>query len=279
VSGRGAWRRLVAAAALGLAATAGVWGSASAALADAARPLLQDTAGLLTADQASTLEAELERVSAEYRADVVIVTIRALDARTVEAYADDYFDYGPSLEDPALPGRDVNDGYGRGADRSGVLLLVSVNPRQAHITTTGQAIDIFTDARQDEIWDAIIPSLTNDRWDSALRRFVSEVDQTYRGATRFRWEIVALAALAGGLLGGLTPVTIWRRQLKSVKPAAHARPYLQTASLVLTSSNDTFVGQSTRVIHHNESSGSGGGGSSTHSGSSGISHGGSSRSF
>jgi uncharacterized protein len=240
-------------------------------------PYLVDPTGVLNDVQAAALEQRLAQVSQERQADVVVVAVASLGGHYITNFADDYFDYGPSPTDPSLPGNDVSAGYGFGPTRSGILLLVALEERDAHFTTTGDAIEVFTDSRQDKMWDEITPMLSAGNWNGAFEEFASQADKAFYQASRFRWEVVVIAAAAAGLIGGFVPVTVWRRRLKSVKPAANARSYLQGATLTLNVATEQFVGQSTRVI--DLSSSSGGGGSSTHIGSSGISHGGSSRHF
>lgn len=63
--------------------------------------------------------------------DYVVCTVKSLNGSTAEACADDIFDYC---------------GFGRGEDRSGVLLLISTGDRKWHISTRGYGITVFTDA-------------------------------------------------------------------------------------------------------------------------------------
>ena len=280
-------RRLAAALGLGLglalATASGTYG-ADADQAGSALPHLVDAAGLLTPAQAGDLEARLDAISAEHSSDVVVVAVESFGWRSPEAFADDYFDYGPNAEDPAEPGNDSREGYGVGPERSGILLAIAVGSgygagtRDAHVSTTGEAIEVFTDSRLQSMIRKVRPYLSADDWSAAFNEFADQVASIYTKANRFRWEVVAGGGLAAGLVGGFIPVTVWRRQLKSVRPAVGAKPYLQTHALVLTTATERFVGESTRVIDMSSSSGSGGG-SSTHRGSSGISHGGASFKF
>jgi uncharacterized protein len=254
--------------------------AASAAWAeDGDLPRVVDQSGLLRPEQARELEEHLDRISQERGADVVVLAVDSLGARTAEQFADDYFDYGPSAADPFVPGTDREAGYGLGKDRSGILMLVCPEYRDWAVSTRGDAIKVFTDSRLGSLREAVQPYLGRDDWANGFFEFADRVDSTYHEATLVRWGTVALVAVIAGLIGGFLPVTIWRHQLKSVKPAANARPYLQTANLVLTASNEQFIGQSTRVIDMSSSGSGGGGGSSTHIGSSGASHGGFSGKF
>ncbi|MDR2453704.1 MAG: TPM domain-containing protein [Bifidobacteriaceae bacterium] len=269
---------------LGLALAGAAWGTASGAAAqDAASPasglpLLVDGADLLGPADEAALGAELGRISRERGADVVVVTVPELDGRSATAFADDFFDYGPSPEDPFTPGSDASAGYGQGPTRSGVLFLVSMDDRDWALSTTGESIEVFSDARQERIVQAVVPALSRGAWKEALGEFARLVDKTYYDDARVKWEWVGLAALGAALVGGLAPVTVWRRQLKSVRPAVAALPYLDPSSLTLTQSTDRMVRQYTTVVDLS-SSGGGGSGSGSHFGSSGIAHGGMSGKF
>jgi uncharacterized protein len=277
-------------AALGLAAVwltvataSGAWADGSAGTGDV-RAHLWDRAGLLTGVQEATLEQELERLSAEHGADFVIVTVPSLGMRTATEFADDYFSFGPDPENPDQPGRNPDAGWGQGGDKSGILFLVAPEGRHWALATHGDAIDVYTDAVQDRIMGQVLPYLGRDDWYGGFQEFLSGAGQAYSDAGRFRWEIVALAAVAGGLIGGFVPVTLWRRQLKTVRPAPDASDYLDPASLRLTAQTEVLVSQNTSV-HYNQQhgrsgwGGGGGGGSSIHFGSSGSRFGGSSGRF
>ncbi|MDR2374195.1 MAG: TPM domain-containing protein [Bifidobacteriaceae bacterium] len=257
--------------ATGLAAAASGEGSEETG---GGRPLFNDQAGLVTGEQAAALESELGRISQERAADVVIVVVDSLGGLSAPDFAADYFDYGPNPADPSVPGFDLDSGYGRGPSRSGVLLLVALESRDIGVSATGDSIDVFTDQRKRAIREDVAEYLGRSEWNQGFAQFARLADRAYADASRFRWEVVALAGGIAGLLGGFAPVTIWRRQLKSVKLAPHARGYLRAESLRLTGRDDVFLGKSTTVVSTSPPGGSGGR-SSSHFGSSGIRHSGS----
>ena len=94
-------------------------------------PRLVDDAGLLSDSEEEELLGELDEISERQEFDVAVVTVNSLEGKTAEAYADDFYDY---------------HGYGFGTDHDGILLLVSMEARDWHITTTGYGITAFTDA-------------------------------------------------------------------------------------------------------------------------------------
>ena len=80
-------------------------------------------------DRESELARRLEYIRNTYAADTAIVTVPTLDGKSAEAYADDFYDY---------------NGYGIGPDDSGILLLISREPRNYHMTTMGRCCLLYT---------------------------------------------------------------------------------------------------------------------------------------
>ena len=77
-------------------------------------PRLLDAADLLTDNEESALLSALDEVSQRQQMDLVIVAVDSTEGAAVTDYADDIYD---------------NYGYGFGADRSGALLLLSMEER------------------------------------------------------------------------------------------------------------------------------------------------------
>lgn len=88
-----------------------------------------DGAGMIEPEQRAELMKKLGELSSKYGMDYVVCTVKSLNGSTAEACADDIFDYC---------------GFGRGEDRSGVLLLISTGDRKWHISTRGYGITVFT---------------------------------------------------------------------------------------------------------------------------------------
>lgn len=231
-----------------------------------------DDADLLTDEQEDALEASLAQKSESLSFDIVIVTTFTTDGKTPEAYADDYFDY---------------NGYGQGINHDGCLLLISMEDRDWHISTTGYGITALTDAGIDYIGDEIVYFLSDDDFYNAFVLYADLVNdfvnQSNNGApydignlpkqvysaTHFELKHVGYGLLVG-LIFSLVLINILKGQLKSVHHKAEANDYLQQDSLVITNANDVFITANVVKVKKESSSG----GSSTHTGSSGTSHGG-----
>jgi len=244
------------------------------------RPRLVDDGDLLSRNEEYNLVKKLDDISEKRQIDVVIVTNNSLEGKTVEAYADDFFDY---------------NGYGFGEEADGILLLVSMDTREWAISTCGKAINIFTDSTQDNISDNFVSYLSDGDYYGGFVCFAnlcdSAIEDYQNGGSQYsvpeRSPFGLFTALfwssAAGMLVGLIVALSLRSQLTSVQPQAMATAYSKPGSLKLTEKNDMFLYHNitrVRIPRDSGSSSSGsshrsGGHSRTHTSSSGRSHGGS----
>ena len=238
-----------------------------------------DYAGLLDAADAENLEEKLREISERQQFDVVIVTTDDLQGKSAEAYADDYYDY---------------NGYGYGANHDGCLLLFDMSNRSMHLSTTGFGEKALTDAGIDYINDEIYTYARKDNWKGAFNSYADNVDkfvtQAKEGtpydvgnlprAKKTAGQIIkgiAISLLIGLVVGFIIMKKIKGDYEKAVRSKASASDYLVNGSLQLTGAYENFMYNNVtqRRIETESSSG----GSSTHTGSSGTSHGGGGRSF
>lgn len=127
-----------------------------------ANPLLVDEADLLKPDQEKALLAKLKDVSKRQKCDVVVVTVKSLEGKSAQDFADDYFDY---------------NGYGQGKNHDGVLFLISMVERKWHISTTGYGITAFTDAGLDYLSKQFLPDLKDGDYNAAFTTYAEQCDE------------------------------------------------------------------------------------------------------
>ena len=241
---------------------------------------LNDSAEVLTEDEDSELEASLEELSVRQSFDVTIATIDSLESEgytSMEEYADDLYDYCQ---------------FGYGADRDGVLLLVSTGDRKWHISTCGYGITAFTDAGIQYLGEQMTPFMADGDYAGAFRTFVQWSD-TYIDAARaghpydvnnLPREPLSLMylflALGIGLVLAWVVVGVMKSQLRSVAFQENAASYVREGSMKLTNQRDLFLYRDVhRTERPKETSSGDSGGSSTHTSSSGTTHGGGGGSF
>lgn len=212
---------------------------------------LDDGAATLSSTEADTLQSTLKAKSKELDFDIVIVTIGYLsDDYTMESYADDYYDYL---------------GYSKDG---GCLLLYNIYTNEMHLSTTGDGIDIITDSVREDYSEAIRPEINNGEYNEGFTEFVNLVENSVKDAKGFKMLYLLIGLGVGLLVGGIV-ILILKGQLKSVAKKTEANDYLRQDSFMLTGQNDRFV-----TVHVSKSAKSSNSGSSTHTGSSGTTHGG-----
>lgn len=256
--------------------TAGIFSENVYAAEEGHTERLADFAGLLDEDQKEELEAKLDQISEDYNCDVVIDAEESIDGMDPTAYADDFFDY--------------ND-YGMGDDKSGILFMLTMSERKWAISTHGEAISIFTDAGQEYITDNIVSYFSDGDYYEGFTEFADLCEefiiQTQNGEPydvgnlpeeTIPAYIIFLVSLVIGFVIAVIISVVMRSGMKTVHMKPDAADYMKEGSLHINRSRDMFLYHNvTRTAKpKNESSG---GGSSTHTSSSGETHGGSSGSF
>lgn len=236
----------------------------------ASDPRLVDDADLLTVSEEADLLLKLDEISERQELDVVVVTVDSLDGKTPQAFADDYYDYHD---------------YGFGADKDGILLLVSMEERDWHITTTGFGITAFTDAGIAYISEEILFWLSDGYYVEAFETYADQCDafitQSKTGAPYdvnnmphepLSFLSVVVSLLIGFIIAKIS-VGVMKGQLKTVRREPAADNYVVDGSMNVTKSRDFFLYRNvTRREKPKENKTSGG--STIHTGSSGTSHGG-----
>ncbi len=253
--------------------------------AEADLPYVIDNACLLTQEEETSLEEKIQGLRQKYAMDVVILTVESLDGAAPQDFADDYFD---------------DNGYGYGPDRSGVLLLLSMEERDWYISTSGEAIlaltdygipltmepslDAFSQGEYHPGFDVWLDSLSLffDAYQNGtpLDGYAGPSGDDYHGdresvvhyegkRTPSVFLSIAIGLAAAFLaIWGMAAAMNTRRQQRS------AGSYLKAGSYHLRTQRDFFLYSSiSKTVRPSESSG-GSGGSSIHHSSSGRSHGG-----
>lgn len=242
---------------------------------DSALPRVIDEAGLLSDYEKSGLEALIDGIISTYSFDVVILTVNSTGEKTVEQFADDYYDYG---------------NYGCGENADGLLFLLSMSGRDYYTSTSGKGIEVFTDYGIEYISDMVVSDLSAGEYFKAFSRYLGYVEKflqdeqndntIYDIGKRYRENPFALdlrtiaICLAAGFIASFITVSAMKNKMNTAKPRDSARDYVGEDTFNLTLNEDRFLFRTTSRVKVQKNTSSGGGGSSTHTGSSGRSHGG-----
>lgn len=257
-----------------------------------------DFADILTDSEEVEIKNKIDEFIAATNFDLAVVTLAQNTANDYfdRVFADDFYDY--------------ND-FGKDMEyRSGICLLIDIRNdvsgnRYVYISTTGNAILSYDDARISDIVDDIIIGFQNSSsselnyFDGVIRgintlKFYEELgipssnldayidengDYQYE-AGRYRrslpWQDKLVQGLGWDIVIAFVVMLIFNginsSKLKNVSIATNAKDYLKEESIKFTNSKDDFL--STYTSSYKIESSSSGGGSSTHHSSSGGSHGG-----
>lgn len=195
------------------------------------------------------------------------------DAHTVE-YADDLYDEYC------------------GINTDGVLFLINNDTKYDYISTSGSAINYYSDYRIDTILDDTHDYLVGGDYYSAMRTFLNDIARYYRsGKANYQTEIFGMEAdpvdffssfIIWGFIAAVIGLIIYMSNRKKYQlQKASANLYVNRNTFKLVQNTDTFLGVVTSRVYSPRNSGgsggSGGGHSSTHHSSGGGRHGGGGR--
>ena len=234
-----------------------------------------DDAGLIKASDEKELDKKIKNIQKD-KFDVVILTVKSLDGKSAQDYADDYYD---------------NNDYGLDNEKSGVLFLVSKGDRKYHISTKGAGIKAFTDYGIGRIKE-IKPYLSDGDYFNACDEFLNitkDFVKAYKDGTPYDTDnpyneeidyvILEVIALVIAFVVALISVGIMRLRMNTAKPKGTAMEYIKKGSFKLTSEKDIFMYSTVTKTAKPKDNDNSAGGSTTHVSSSGSEHGGGGGSF
>lgn len=235
-----------------------------------------DDADVISASDEKKLNEKVKDIQND-KFDVVILTVKSLDGKSAQDYADDYYD---------------DNDYGLDDEKSGVLFLVSKGDRKYHISTKGAGIKAFTDYGIETIKDEIKPYLSDGKYFDACDEFLNitkDFIDAYKEGTPYDTDnpyneeidyvILEVIALVISFVIALISVGIMRLRMNTAKPKGTATEYIKKGSFKLTSEKDIFMYSNVTKTAKPKDNDNSSGGSTTHISDSGSEHGGGGGSF
>ena len=220
--------------------------------------LVEDYADVLTDTEEAELLTKLEALGAANDIEVGVVTVDSYDGKDPQAFADDFYDY---------------NGYGYGENDDGFIVVFNTGEgdgnRNIAISTHGKGIDLLTDMEIDVIIEMMINPIKNGDFAGAFDSFVVECENAIDSGISIIW--IPVSILIGFGLAFLI-VKIQASKLKTVVQKADAADYV--GNVMLTAQYDNFMYKNVTSSPKVKSESS-----STHTSSSGRTHGGGNKSF
>ena len=190
---------------------------------------LYDEADLLTDPEEEKLVQKLEEVSHATNAQIVVVTLASMDGGNIDEFIDYLYE---------------TMGFGYGENHDGVLLLVSMDPREYRILSNGYAGTAIGPDQIDTLCDIVQPYLTKGTYATAFTYFANESEDFlayYLEGSPFNAGKSFMISLVIGIIAGLITAFVMKGKLKSVRKQDSARVYVKKGSMRLTYSRDIFL--------------------------------------
>lgn len=210
-------------------------------------PLVMDEANILLDTEASRLQSRLSELSERAECHVIVLTVEGVGSNDAWNYAKNYFN---------------SCGYGWGDDRSGILLLLSMEYRDYAVYTYGKAYDKFDGSALDKLDDAMLPYFGENDFYNGFIAYADTVEDTLV----YHFDVLKnlLIAAVVGVIVSFIALSVMKGKLKSVRPKNSASDYVRDGSFKLTRDSDIYLYRNiSRTRRANNSSSS----SSSHGGS------------
>lgn len=210
--------------------------------------VVYDEAELLSESEEAVLLSKLQEISKKYNAQISIVTLSSMEGADIDRFVEYLYD-------------EAELGYGENKD--GVLLLLSMDPREFRILSNGFAASAITLSDIESITDYITPDLSEGYYADAFNAFADECEYYLNGYINgfpFEFGTNLLIALVVGLIAAFIGTLILKGQLKSVRRQNEANVYVKPGSMQITQAGDFFMYRTITTTvrqQNNSSSGSG----------------------
>lgn len=242
-----------------------------------------DNADLLDTAEESAHEETIRLLRERYQMDIVILTVDSLEGKRPQEYADDYYD---------------EHGYGCGEEKSGLLLLLSMEERDWYISTCGNAIYALTDYGIQCVGEEMLSGF-GISYDAGFRMFLNALPEYFEAFANgspidgyadysgdyyhgdqeevvyYEEEFtpsVEVSFLLGLIIAGIS-ILIMRIGMITKRPRRSAADYMNVNTFHMRQQQDLFLYSKVDKVRKQEPKPSGGG-SSVHRSSGGSRHGG-----
>lgn len=226
-------------------------------------PLVTDEADLLTAEQEKKLSSEAESVSKEYQCNVYLYLVQDMDSNAAKEYAKSVYQ---------------KHALGYGTDKSGIMLMMSMEDRDYALIAYGYGNTALTDHGRDVLLDdEVLPQLKEDRYYEGFTTYLSTIknyfnlaragkpfdvdtDQAYLAEKAHKTFLYKLAAcILIPLVITVVFCLISYAKMKTVRPQCAADCYIPEGGCHVTYRDDQFLYQTeARVRIKSDDSGNGG---------------------
>ena len=217
--------------------------------------LVIDNADLLTDDQELALYVQMDAIGQALSLQMAVITESSIGDADADWYVEELYD---------------SMALGCGENRDGVLMMVSMDPREYRILTNGYAGEAITDFDIEMICDNIQDYMVEGDYAAAFETFASDCEFYLDGYVNgYEFDLVTTLAICTvfGLIVGLITALIMKGQLRGVRRQYKADVYVRNGSMRLTEQRDLYLYRHVSRTRRNNDSNSSGGSRSSSGGS------------
>lgn len=219
---------------------------AAAGFEDAQLSFVTDEAGLLTNEQRLELEQRAEEISQKYQCGVYIITVNDFTDYTYESSV---YEAAKDLY------REYELGYGE--ERSGELLLLSMEARDYALIAYGYGNTAFSEAAA-ELAETFLDDFADDAWYDGFSDYLEKSASMLVSSRNIVFVGIGISLLLGCGLGLLLCWLLKEKQMKSVAVKQDANAYLRADGVHITNRQDQFSHITQTRTKIEKSSGGGG---------------------
>jgi len=195
--------------------------------------MVVDVPGVLTAEEANELNDRAWGLTQQYECAVYIVINDNLNGMQA-------WEFNEAIH------REYKMGYG--ADKSCIILLLSMDEREYDIMAHGYGNTAFTDYGKEKLADSFLDEFGDDDWYDGFEEYLEGCDEFLKAAREGNPVDKGRSPILGILLGVAFPLLVafiycsrLKSQMKTAVMQRAAKVYIGKEGLTLTQKNDRFL--------------------------------------
>ena len=214
-----------------------------------------DNVGVLSEIELSLLNEKAASLAASFNFDTLILLENNVGSLSMEDYSFRFLD----------------NKYGVGVKADAVLFLITADPLEFHLTTSGRGNRIFNQVEEYKLFSRFVGlesmfEIYQSYFNSCEEFLELDAAGHYQFFIRFRIPLIIFAWIVSFGIGFVI-VSIWKGQMNTAIGATHAAAYIVPNSLKFTAKTDKFLYSTTTKTRKAKSTTSSGGGLRGSSGS------------
>ena len=224
--------------------------------------LVNDEAGILTVEERDALEARAQELFDEYGLEARILIVPSMGEET------DAYEFAKTQY--------TTYGFGAGEEKSGILLMLSMEARDYALIAHGEGNEVLTDYGNEEMANSFLGYFANDNWSTGFNDYLYTADKycySYyvEGKAYDEMSTTVFAmwcmALFGAPFIGWIAIRKMKADMQTAKEQTNAENYVDLENAFkLTNQSDDFIYTQTIVTKRPKSDGGSSGGTSVDSG-------------